>query len=998
MSSFNSRYGTSGTVLNTCSLCHPGGNTGSQNQFARDFANSAIGNRTYNAALEGRDSDGDSYTNLVEINARTFPGDANSRPAPVVDTTAPTVTGFTIPATSASLTVSITSLAATDNIGVTGYMVTESSTAPAASATGWTATAPTSYTFTTAGTKTLYGWAKDAANNVSASRSAATTITLADTTAPTVTGFTIPATSTSLVVSISSLTATDNVGVIGYMVTESSTVPAASATGWTTTVPTSYSFTTAGAKTLYARAKDAANNVSTSRSATTTITLADTIRPTVTGFTIPATSSSLTVSISSITASDNVTVTGYIVTESATAPSASATGWTSPVPASYTFATPGSKTLYAWAKDAAGNVSTSRSAATTITLPDTTPPTVTGFTIPATSTSLTVSVSSLTATDNVGVTGFLVTESATAPAASASGWTASPPTSYTFATAGSKTLYAWAKDGSGNVSTGRSATTTVTPPDTVAPAITIFSIPATAGRLDISITLAATDNIGVAGYIVSESAAAPASSSPGWSVIPPYTYTFTSPGLKTLYAWAKDAAGNVSASVSDTTRIYLPDTTAPTVTAFTIPATSSSPTAPISAFTATDNIGVTGYMVTETAGTPSSLAPGWSTTPPTSFTFATPGSKTLFAWAKDAAGNVSSSRSATISITLAEPPPDTQAPAVTSFLIPGSSNSLLVSIQAFVASDNIAVAGFMVTESPAIPAASAAGWTAAAPTSYTFASAGTKTLYAWAKDAAGNVSASLSATLTVTLPPPPPLAGTGDRIGVFRNGLWMLDVTGNGLFDLQGDRNINFGSATDIPVAGDWDGTGITRVGVFNNGLWSLDLNGNGSWDGTPTDAQVSFGQGGDIPVLGDWNGTGFSKLGIFRNGSWVLDWTGTSLSSGFPTTQAFGFGQAGDIPVVGDWNGTGRTKIGVFRRGVWYFDVNGDGVFDPLVDLTIQFGKSVDIPVTGDWNRDGITDIGIFRKGAWAVDINNDDVFNLSVDALTAFGVAGDIPVVGNW
>ena len=42
------------------------------------------------------------------------------------------------------------------------------------------------------------------------------------------------------------------------------------------------------------------------------------------------------------------------------------------------------------------------------------------------------------------------------------------------------------------------------------------------------------------------------------------------------------------------------------------------------------------------------------------------------------------------------------------------------------------------------------------PTGYTFASAGTKTLYAYAKDAAGNVSASRSASVTITISTPPP--------------------------------------------------------------------------------------------------------------------------------------------------------------------------------------------------------------------------------------------------
>ena len=94
------------------------------------------------------------------------------------------------------------------------------------------------------------------------------------------------------------------------------------------------------------------------------------------------------------------------------------------------------------------------------------------------------------------------------------------------------------------------------------------------------------------------------------------------------------------------------DTTPPTVTVFTIPSTSGSLTVPISAFAATDNVGVTGYLVTQTSTKPLSGASGWRSTPPASYTFSTAGAKTLFAWAKDAAGNVSASKSATVTITL----------------------------------------------------------------------------------------------------------------------------------------------------------------------------------------------------------------------------------------------------------------------------------------------------------------------------------------------------------
>jgi hypothetical protein len=79
------------------------------------------------------------------------------------------VTSFTISTSSAALTIAITSFTATDNVKVTGYMLTKTSTAPSASAAGWTATPPTSYKVSSRGTYTLYAWAKDAAGKVSKS-------------------------------------------------------------------------------------------------------------------------------------------------------------------------------------------------------------------------------------------------------------------------------------------------------------------------------------------------------------------------------------------------------------------------------------------------------------------------------------------------------------------------------------------------------------------------------------------------------------------------------------------------------------------------------------------------------------------------------------------------------------------------------------------------------------------------------------------------------------
>ena len=93
------------------------------------------------------------------------------------------------------------------------------------------------------------------------------------------------------------------------------------------------------------------------------------------------------------------------------------------------------------------------------------------------------------------------------------------------------------------------------------------------------------------------------------------------------------------------------DTSSPVVTAFDVPPTSSSLTVPLYGFTATDNVGVTGYLVNETKATPSLSNSRWNSTAPTTYQALTPGAKTLYAWSKNANGNVSTSVTADVTIT-----------------------------------------------------------------------------------------------------------------------------------------------------------------------------------------------------------------------------------------------------------------------------------------------------------------------------------------------------------
>jgi len=503
-----------------------------------------------------------------------------------------------------------------------------------------------------------------------------TTITL-DTTKPVITTFSIPSTNQSYVVPINSLVATDNIGVKDYNITESNIIPT---TGWSITKPVSYVFTSIGEKHLYAWARDNALNVSTSVSKSVIIssvsniclngatnyptcttftpctnnatnpplctTIIDTTKPVISSFSIPTTAVSLTVAVSTFTATDNIAITGYKLTETNVIPTS---GWSSTKPTYYTFSSEGTnKYLYAWVKDASGNISLPFSDTVSITLPDTAKPVISSFSIPTTAVSLTVAVSTFTASDNIAITGYKLTETNVIPT---SGWSSIKPTTYTFSSEGTnKYLYAWTKDAIGNVSLPFYDVISITLPDVTKPVVT-FTIPsATSTSLNVPVTFTATDNKAVTGYLITETNVTPTS---GWLTTPPTSYTFvsgTANGLKTLYAWAKDAASNVSTPVSKTVTINVADTTKPVISSFSIPSTSTTLSVTINSFTATDNIGVTGYKLTETNVAPTS---GWLTTPPSSYTFSTEGTnKYLYAWAKDASGNISLPSSDTVSITL----------------------------------------------------------------------------------------------------------------------------------------------------------------------------------------------------------------------------------------------------------------------------------------------------------------------------------------------------------
>jgi hypothetical protein len=104
---FNALYGTAGTALDTCLVCHVSPTGGNRNDYGNAFAAAKVSNDTAGVqdalmAIEPDDSDGDLIINIDEINAPTNPGDctdpdpagcgANPTPPPGV-TEGPTLFG-----------------------------------------------------------------------------------------------------------------------------------------------------------------------------------------------------------------------------------------------------------------------------------------------------------------------------------------------------------------------------------------------------------------------------------------------------------------------------------------------------------------------------------------------------------------------------------------------------------------------------------------------------------------------------------------------------------------------------------------------------------------------------------------------------------------------------------------------------------------------------------------------------------------------------------------
>jgi hypothetical protein len=253
--------------------------------------------------------------------------------------------------------------------------------------------------------------------------------------------------------------------------------------------------------------------------------------------------------------------------------------------------------------------------------------------------------------------------------------------------------------------------------------------------------------------------------------------------------------------------------------------------------------------------------------------------------------------------------------------------------------------------------------------------------------------------------------------GFFTNAGVVIPVASGG----NGVPTLYQSAPSDIAVAGDWTGDGFSKIGIYRQatGQWFLDTNNDGAFDAGDT----IYGYGGavvggipDLPVVGDWLGTGKSCIGLFRAGFlWVLNTQCNGSFSAADSVFPFG-GIGGDVPVVGNFFGGTKTTVGLVRKfapgGVptgnpfyWVLDsgsacavpinCSAPSAHQPAAGSFPYGGIAGDQYVTGDWLNTGVSRAGIYRSGSWIEDLTGAHTY----DTFFQFGGAPtDQALPGKW
>lgn len=674
---------------------------------------------------------GASRSATITLSGRALPATQDADPIPVgtvvIDAEA---TGTNTAAVELTLD-------ATDASGV----VTDMCVSNTASCSSWIAyDTALSWTVTAgAGTKTVYVWFRDEYGNESA---AATDTIVLDTTAPSNGTVTASAGDEEVTLAWSGFSDAGS-GVASYALAYGTSTPTSCASPAWTGTDTSATVTGLTNGTSYGFrvcAIDGAGNTSSGGTATGR-PAPEFVGPSgsisINGGAAWAKTSTVTLSLSATDASG--------VSYACVSNTSSCSSWFAMTSSkTWTLASgTGTKTVYAWYKDAWGNTSAYTSDSIGV---DTAVPGNGTVTVSPDDTALDVSWTGFTDAAS-GVASYKVVYGTSAPSASCTTGTTAytgTATSTTISGLTNGTLYtvrvcavdAAANTGTGSTATGRPA------PEFNAPTGTI-SIAAGAGytrTAAVSVTLAATDDTAVSYACLSNTSTC----STWFAYTTTKTWTLTSTaGTKTLYGWFKDSWGNTSAAVTDT--IVL-DATGPS--GGTLTATGSDAEAALSWNGISDSAsGIASYKVVRSTGTtaPTSCSTGTTVYSGTGTSTTNTGLTNGYTYGYRVCGIDNAGNTGTGVTTTVRPAPEYNVPTGSVVLASGATWTKTRSVAvAITGSDDTAIASMCIGTS-----STCTSWVTYDDSTTTSLSSGngTKTVKVWLKDTYGNVSSSFSDTI-----------------------------------------------------------------------------------------------------------------------------------------------------------------------------------------------------------------------------------------------------------
>jgi hypothetical protein len=160
-----------------------------------------------------------------------------------------------------------------------------------------------------------------------------------------------------------------------------------------------------------------------------------------------------------------------------------------------------------------------------------------------------------------------------------------------------------------------------------------------------------------------------------------------------------------------------------------------------------------------------------------------------------------------------------------------------------------------------------------------------------------------------------------DTVGVLRGDTFYFrdsnaSVSSSTSFTLS-DLTTKPLGALDRVMSGDWNGDGVDTIAIrrgdetrsHTRGSWWSFYQSNRS---KPSVYRFAFGTPSDEPVVGDWDGDGTDTFGFKRGEEWLL-WN-TALPGAAGAAVDTKLGEVGDRPLPGDWDGDGDDTVGAHR------------------------------------------------------------------------------------